>query len=199
MARDDDKEVRIAFALVSYNSKAIGHVTTRGIAVGNVQDLMVVTIEHRYSQANRVPEPIERRTDIGCLRQDAVDAGISSRQRHALDTVQEFKGVRRAFAQADPVGARMQPGALQCSKRDRHAGRHGPVRLVSYRTGSRSKKIVSQANEANPPHTGYDGRRSVSPQYKRKGRPVARPPFRNTGSEEPVITWLRLHPHPDRT
>ncbi len=46
---------------------------------------------------------------------------------------------------------------------------------------------------------GRTGRRSAGRLHERKGRPVARPPFRNTDSEEPVITWLRLHPHPDRT
>jgi putative transposase len=44
----------------------MGHVaTTGGITAEDVQDLMVATVEHRYGQVNRVPEPIEWLTDNG--------------------------------------------------------------------------------------------------------------------------------------
>ena len=36
-----------------------------GITAEDVQDLMVATVEHRYGQVNRVPEPIEWLTDQG--------------------------------------------------------------------------------------------------------------------------------------
>lgn len=46
--------------------EAMGHVaTTGGITAEDVQDLMVDTVEHRYGQVNRVPEPIEWLTDNG--------------------------------------------------------------------------------------------------------------------------------------
>jgi putative transposase len=37
--------------------------TMGGITAEDVQDLMVATVEHRYGQVNRVPEPIEWLTD----------------------------------------------------------------------------------------------------------------------------------------
>ena len=44
--------------------EAMGHVaTTAGITAEDVRDLMVATVEHRYGQVNRVPEPIEWLTD----------------------------------------------------------------------------------------------------------------------------------------
>jgi putative transposase len=36
-----------------------------GIIAEHVRDLMVATVEHRYGQVNRVPEPIEWLTDSG--------------------------------------------------------------------------------------------------------------------------------------
>jgi putative transposase len=44
----------------------MGHVaTTRRITAEDVKNLMVATVEHRYGQVNRVPEPIECLTDNG--------------------------------------------------------------------------------------------------------------------------------------
>lgn len=44
----------------------MGHVaTTGGITAEDVQDLMVVSVEHRYGQVDRVSEPIEWLTDNG--------------------------------------------------------------------------------------------------------------------------------------
>jgi putative transposase len=39
--------------------------TTSGNTAEDVKDLMVATVEHRYGQVNRVPEPIEWLTDNG--------------------------------------------------------------------------------------------------------------------------------------
>jgi putative transposase len=56
----------VAFALDCCDREAMGHVaTTGGITAEDVQDLMVATVEHRYGQVNRVPEPIEWLTDNG--------------------------------------------------------------------------------------------------------------------------------------
>ena len=63
---DNGEKVRVAFALDSCDREAMGHVaTTGGITAEDVQDLMVATVEHRYGQVNRVPEPIEWLTDNG--------------------------------------------------------------------------------------------------------------------------------------
>ena len=44
----------------------MGHVaTTGGITAEDVQDLMIATVEHRYGQVNRVPQPLEWLTDNG--------------------------------------------------------------------------------------------------------------------------------------
>jgi len=61
---DNGEKVRVAFALDCCDREAMGHVaTTGGITTEDVQDLMVATVERRYEQVNRVPEPIERLTD----------------------------------------------------------------------------------------------------------------------------------------
>ena len=63
---DNGEKVRVAFALDCCDREAMGHVaTTGGITAEDVQDLMVATVEHRYGQVNRVPEPIEWLTDNG--------------------------------------------------------------------------------------------------------------------------------------
>ena len=57
---DNGEKVRVAFALDCCDREAMGHVaTTGGITAEDVQDLIVATVEHRYGQVNRVPEPIE--------------------------------------------------------------------------------------------------------------------------------------------
>ena len=63
---DNGEKVRVALALDCGDREAMGHVaTTGGITAEDVQDLMVTTVEHRYGQVNRVPEPIEWLTDNG--------------------------------------------------------------------------------------------------------------------------------------
>lgn len=62
---DNGEKVRVAFALDCCDREAMGHVaTTGGITAEDVRDLMVA-VEHRYGQVNRVPEPIEWLTDNG--------------------------------------------------------------------------------------------------------------------------------------
>jgi len=59
------------FALDCCDREAMGHVaTTGGITAEDVQNLKVATVEHRYGQVNRVPEPIEWLTD-NCSRYTA--------------------------------------------------------------------------------------------------------------------------------
>jgi putative transposase len=66
IACDNGEKVRVAFALDCCDREAMGHVaTTNGITAEDVKDLMVATVEHRYGQVNRVPEPIEWLTDNG--------------------------------------------------------------------------------------------------------------------------------------
>jgi putative transposase len=66
IACDNGEKVRVAFALDCCDREAMGHVaTTGGITAADVQDLMVATVEHRYGQVNRVPQPIEWLTDNG--------------------------------------------------------------------------------------------------------------------------------------
>lgn len=66
IACDNGEKVRVAFALDCCDREAMGHVaTTGGITAADVRDLMVATVEHRYGQVNRVPEPIEWLTDNG--------------------------------------------------------------------------------------------------------------------------------------
>jgi putative transposase len=63
---DNGEKVRVAIALDCCDREAMGHVaTTGGITAEEVQDLMVATVEHRYGQVNRVPEPIKSLTDNG--------------------------------------------------------------------------------------------------------------------------------------
>ena len=60
IACNNGDKVRVAFALDCCDGETMEHAaTTGGITAEDVQDLMPATMEHRYGQANRVPEPIE--------------------------------------------------------------------------------------------------------------------------------------------
>ena len=75
IACDNGEKVRVAFALDCCDREAMGHVaTTAGITAEDVRDLMVATVEHRYGQVNRVPEPIEWLTDNGSCYTKAHEA-----------------------------------------------------------------------------------------------------------------------------
>lgn len=51
--------------------------TTDSIIGKDVQELMVATVEHRYEQVNRVPDPIEWLNDNGSCSPLATDAPSS--------------------------------------------------------------------------------------------------------------------------
>jgi len=86
IACDNGEKVRIAFALDCCDREVMGYVaTTAGISAGDVRDLMVLSIEHRFGQATDLAEPIEWLTDNGSCytahdtRRFARDAGLVPR------------------------------------------------------------------------------------------------------------------------
>jgi putative transposase len=82
---DNGEKVRVAFALDCCDREAMGHVaTTGGITAEDVQDLMVATVEHRYGQVNRVPEPIEWLTDNPVLSEAEGGSCYTARNTRAL-------------------------------------------------------------------------------------------------------------------
>jgi putative transposase len=63
---DNGEKVRVAFALDCCDREAMGFVaTTGGISAGDVRDLMVATVEHRFGRINKLPHAIEWLTDNG--------------------------------------------------------------------------------------------------------------------------------------
>jgi putative transposase len=66
IACDNSEKVRVAFALDCCDREAMGHVaTTEGIKGEDVRDLMVIAVEQRFGQINRLTESIEWLTDNG--------------------------------------------------------------------------------------------------------------------------------------
>jgi putative transposase len=66
IACDNAEKVRVAFALDCCDREAMGHVaTTEGIKGDDVRDLMVVAVEQRFGQVNRLPATIEWLSDNG--------------------------------------------------------------------------------------------------------------------------------------
>jgi putative transposase len=66
IACDNAEKVRVAFALDCCDREALAHVaTTQGIKGGDVRDLMVTAIEHRFGPVNRLAGTIEWLTDNG--------------------------------------------------------------------------------------------------------------------------------------
>ena len=60
IACDNAEKVRVAFALDCCDREAMGHVaTTEGIKGDDVRDLMVVAVEQRFGQVNRLPVTID--------------------------------------------------------------------------------------------------------------------------------------------
>src|SRR6516165_12673706 len=60
IACDNAEKVRVAFALDCCDREAVGHVaTTEGIKGDDVRDLMVVAVEQRFGQVNRLPVTID--------------------------------------------------------------------------------------------------------------------------------------------
>jgi putative transposase len=66
IACDNAEKVRVAFALDCCDREAMGHVaTTEGIKGDDVRDLMVVAVEQRFGQVDRLPATIEWLSDNG--------------------------------------------------------------------------------------------------------------------------------------
>ena len=60
------ERVRVAFALDCCDREAMSFVgTTGGVSGGDVRDLMVAAVEHRFGRVNRLPRPIEWLSDNG--------------------------------------------------------------------------------------------------------------------------------------
>ena len=63
---DNGERVRIAFTLDCCDREAISWVaTTGGIDSGDIRDLMIESVEHRFGLVNRLPVPIEWLSDNG--------------------------------------------------------------------------------------------------------------------------------------
>jgi putative transposase len=66
VACDNGERVRVAFALDCCAREAMSYVaTTGGIGGGEVRDLMVAAVEHRFGRVNRLPRIIAWLTDNG--------------------------------------------------------------------------------------------------------------------------------------
>ena len=66
VACDNGERVRVAFALDGCDREAMSYLaTTGGIGGGEVRDLMVAAVEHRFGQVDRLPRTFEWLTDNG--------------------------------------------------------------------------------------------------------------------------------------
>ena len=106
---DSGGEVRVASAFGYCGREAMGHVaTTGGITAEDVRDLMVATVEHRYGQVNRVPEPIEWLTDNGSCytarntRAFARGIGLIPRTTQSA-VLNRMAWLRRSFAPSSAI------------------------------------------------------------------------------------------------
>ncbi len=121
---DNGEKVRVAFALNRRDREAMGHAaTTGGITAEPVQDLMVATVEHRYGQVNRVPEPIEWLTDNGryytARNTRAFARGIGLIPRTTPVSSAQSNGMAEAFARTlKREYVRVNPRA-ECADRSR--------------------------------------------------------------------------------
>ena len=83
---DSGERVRVAFALDCCDREAMSFLaTTSGITGGDVRDLMVAAVEHRFGKVNRLPVTIEWLSDNGSCyvagdtRSFARDIGLEPR------------------------------------------------------------------------------------------------------------------------
>jgi putative transposase len=83
---DNGEKVRVAFALDCCDREAMSFLaTTGGISGGDVRDLMVAAVEHRFGRVNRVPVAVEWLSDNGSCyiagdtRSFARDIGLEPR------------------------------------------------------------------------------------------------------------------------
>jgi putative transposase len=99
---DNGEKVRVAFALDCCDREAMAHVaTTEGVKGEDVRDLMVVAVERRFGQINRLPQTIEWLTDNGSgyiakeTRRFAKDIGLEPRTTPV--TSPQSNGIAEAF------------------------------------------------------------------------------------------------------
>ena len=116
LACDNGEKVRVAFALDCCDREAMAHVaTTEGIKGEDVRDLMVVAVERRFGQINRLPQTIEWLTDNGAgyvakeTKSFAQDIGleprttpVSSPQSNGM--AEAFvRTIKRDYARVNPM------------------------------------------------------------------------------------------------
>ena len=154
---DNGEKVRVAFALDCCDREAMGHVaTTGGITAEDVQDLMVATVEHRYGQVNRVPEPIEWLSDNGSpytardTRAFARDIGLVPRTTPVSSP--QSNGMAEAFVRTlkrDYVRVNPRPDAQTVIDQLPHWIEHynsvHPHRALGYRS---PREYIAQTREA---------------------------------------------------
>lgn len=154
---DNGEKVRVAFALDCCDREAMGHVaTTGGITAEDVQDLMVATVEHRYGQVNRVPEPIEWLSDNGSpytardTRAFARDIGLVPRTTPVSSP--QSNGMAEAFVRTlkrDYVRVNPLPDARtvidQLPRWIEHYNSVHPHRALGYRS---PREYIAQTREA---------------------------------------------------
>lgn len=154
---DNGEKVRVAFALDCCDREAMGHVaTTGGITAEDVQDLMVATVEHRYGQVSRVPEPIEWLTDNGSCytarNTRAFARGIGLIPRTTPVSSPQSNGMAEAFVRTlkrDYVRVNPRPDALsvidQLPGWFAHYNEVHPHRALRYRS---PREFIAQTCEA---------------------------------------------------
>ena len=154
---DNGEKVRVAFALDCCDREAMGHVaSTGGITAEDVQNLMVATVEHRYGQVNRVPEPIEWLSDNGSpytardTRAFARDIGLVPRTTPVSSP--QSNGMAEAFVRTlkrDYVRVNPLPDARtvidQLPRWIEHYNSVHPHRALGYRS---PREYIAQTREA---------------------------------------------------
>jgi transposase InsO family protein len=132
IACDNGEKVRVAFALDCCDREAMGHVaTTGGITAEDVRDLMVATVEHRYGQVNRVPEPIEWLTDNGsCYTARDTRAFARHRVGAAHDAGQQPAVERYGRGVRPHAETRLRPREPKAGCQDGHRPAARLVRLL---------------------------------------------------------------------
>ena len=116
-----------------------------GITAEDVQDLMVATVEHRYGQVNRVPEPIEWLTDQGSCytarNTPAFARGIGLIPRQTPVSSPQSNGMAEAFVRTlkrDYVRVNPRPDAQNYNEVHPH-------RSLRYRS---PREFIAQTCEA---------------------------------------------------
>ncbi len=154
---DNGEKVRVAFALDCCDREAMGHVaTTGGITAEDVQDLITVSVEHRYGPVNRLPEPIEWLSDNGSsytarsTRAFARDIGLVPRTTPVSSP--QSNGMTEAFVRTlkrDYVRVNPRPDAQtvidQLPRWIEHYNSVHPHRALGYQS---PREYIAQTREA---------------------------------------------------